>query len=123
MTIADAIRAADHLRQSDIRDELKIKWLSDLDGQCWEDVVSRYEGAPEQPVYPPDIDTEAAELLIQAPHDNLYVDYLVMRIDLENGDLERYNAKAAMFDSAWQRWANTYNRSHRWRNSTPGLRF
>ena len=124
MLIADAIRGADALRESDIPDELKLQWLSELDGQIWEDVVSHYEGgAPTRPQYGEDTDTEAVELLIQPPHNGIYIDYLVMRIDLANGDLERYNIGAAGFEQRYQRWANSYNRSHRWKQPLGGLRF
>ena len=53
------------------------------------------------------------ELLIPFPYDELYLRYLLMRIDLENGELDRYNNEAAQFNRLWQSYAGQYCRTHR----------
>ena len=53
------------------------------------------------------------ELLIPFPYDELYLRYLLMRIDLENGELDRYNNEAAQFNRLWQSFAGQYCRTHR----------
>ena len=53
-----------------------------------------------------------AQLLVPFPYDELYLRYLVMRIDLEQGELERYNNDAACFNRLWQSCAAHYGRTH-----------
>lgn len=127
MNLAAAIQMADEIRDNEIPAKTKAKWLYDMDGQLWIDVVSRYEGGDlEKPDYDEEAEPEEFdryELMIPAPYDGLYVDYLVLRIDLANGDIDRYNNGSAVFERQRQIWANYYNRTHRWKNPTPGLRF
>ena len=50
--------------------------------------------------------------MIPFPYDELYPRYLAMRIDLEHGELERYNNDAALFNRLWQTTAAHYCRTH-----------
>lgn len=123
MLIADAIRGARALRGSAIPEELLIKWLSDFDGQEWEKVIRHYGPGPKRPEYGETTDREAVELLIEAPWDGIYLDYLIMMIDFYNGDPDRYNGEAAMVNKRRQEWADNYNRTHAWVPSVREIRF
>lgn len=126
MNLAAAIQMADEIRDNEIPAATKAKWLYAVDGQLWNDVVSRYEDGLDEPDYDEDIEPEyfhLYELMVPAPYDAMYVDYLVARIDLANGDIDRYNNASALFERQRQNWANYYNRTHRWKKPTPGLRF
>lgn len=114
MTIADAINGARVRRDTELPDEILLQWLNRLDGALWEDVCQNYEGAGSMPCYDEDTDIDGTELLVLSPYDDLYIDYLVMRIDLDHGDYERYNNDAALWESERRAWANWYNRTHRW---------
>ncbi|MBR4457583.1 MAG: hypothetical protein IKS31_01355 [Clostridia bacterium] len=59
--------------------------------------------------YPENVD-RAAELLIGEPDDEIYLYWLYSRIDLRLGEIERYNADAALFNTAWNEAAKRYNR-------------
>ena len=115
-TVAGAISRAKALRPSEVSDETMVKWLSSLDGKLWIEVISQYEKPVPSaaPVYTMDDVGENAdtELLIPAPFDQLYIDYLLMRIDLENDDYERYNNRAVLFNEQYQAYVNHYNREH-----------
>lgn len=126
MTFGEAIAAADAIRENEVPTDAKRKWLAALDGALWNDVVGRYEGGEAKPEYDEDLEPEVFDeydLMIQPPYDSVYVDYLVARIDLANGDIDRYNNGSALYERQRQNWANYYNRTHRWKNPTPGLRF
>ena len=119
MVIAEAINEARKRRDTELPDSILVKWLSALDGQLWEDVVRKYEGPPStRPSYGDDADLEGTELMIREPYDTLYVDYLVMRIDLDHADYERYNNAAMMFETSRQAWANWFNRECRWKGGS-----
>ena len=126
MNLAKVIEMADELRDNEVPPKTKAVWIYALDGQLRNDVVSLYEDELPWPDYDEDEEPEnfeAYDTMIPAPYDGMYVNYLVARIDLYNGDIDRYNNEAALFERQKQDWANYYNRTHRWRNPTPGLRF
>ena len=62
--------------------------------------------------YGPETELQSTSLLVPWPYDELYLRYLVMRIDLEHGELDRYNNDAAAFNRLWQSWAALYCRIH-----------
>jgi hypothetical protein len=113
MTYLEAVRRADLTRPNELEPELKTGWLCALDGTLRREVLLACEGEVPPERRPEDLVPETAELLVPFPDDELYVFYLVMRIDLENGELERYNNDAALFRSALQTWAAARRRSHR----------
>ena len=116
MTVYEAVSKAKEMRPSEVTDEQMANWLSALDGQIWEEVVSQYDDREEaEPIEYTDgdvDDTVRTEMLVQHPYDDMYVAYLIMRIDLYNADYERYNNEAVLFNEIWQRYTNWYNRNH-----------
>ena len=113
MTIFEAIARADLLRPNELSPAGKLRWLSTLDGQVWTELLALHEGGPESfSGYDGDTELRTTELLIPWPYDELYPRYLVMRIDLEHGEVERYNNDAAAFNRLWQSYAAHYNRTH-----------
>lgn len=118
MIIHDAIFGARAMRDTELPDKMLLQWLSSHDGQIWDAVCSQYENAVVRPSYDEHTDTEATELLIPDPWDDIYIDYLVMRIDLAHHDIDRYNNGAALYASKRADWANWYNRTHAWRKKT-----
>lgn len=118
MTAEQAIRLADLTRPNEYEPELKLFWLSRLDGRIREELYRTHEdgedpscaGGPER------------ELPVGWPFDDLYVRFLVMRIDLENGELDRYNNDAAAFNRMYQSYAGWYTHHHT-PLTVPALRF
>ena len=115
MKLNDAISAAEELRPSEVTRAQMIRWLSALDGQIWTEIIKNYDGftPSTMPIYGDSDEHTDTVLLVEAPYDELYVDYLVMRIDLNNADYERYNNEAVQFNTQYKAWENTYNREHR----------
>ena len=125
MTILRAIELADMARANEIEPELKLFWLSTLDGQIKKDVFDdNWQYTPPVPFqgYGPDTDINHTELLVQAPYDEIYPLFLIMRIDLENNEIDRFNNDAKLFDEAFKRFAWQHNRTHR-SKSVPFVRF
>ena len=109
MTAVQAVFQADLTRPNELEPELKLRWLSALEGQIRQTLFLTHADAPEAPgVWDPE-----AELQVPQPWDELYLRYLTMRIDLENGELERYNADAVCFNRTWRDYAAHYTRNHR----------
>ena len=112
MTIADAISQADQLRPNELDAATKLRWLSAVDGQIYTELLCAHEGAPASFDGYDATTPQTDPLLIPYPYDELYPRFLAMRIDLENGELERYNNDAAIFNRLWQTTAAHYCRTH-----------
>ncbi|MBQ1409819.1 MAG: hypothetical protein IIY94_00875 [Oscillospiraceae bacterium] len=122
MTIQEAISQADQLRPNDLDATAKLRWLSAMDGQIFTELLFAHVDAPESFDGYDAQTPQSTDLLVAFPYDELYPRFLAMRIDLENGELERYNNDAAVFNRLWQTMAAHYCRTHT-PNGTARLRF
>ena len=96
MTLREALAAVDAVKPNAFSDADKTRWLSEAEGKVALEVLLL--ALEEVPVYawPGDADTE---LLAPAPFDKLYPAYLAAMIDFANGEYDRYQATAGMFNS------------------------
>ncbi len=122
MTISEAISQADQLRPNDLDAATKLRWLSAMDGQIFTELLSAHADAPASFDGYDAQTPQTTALLIPFPYDELYPRFLAMRIDLENGELDRYNNDAAVFNRLWQSTAAHHCRTHT-PNGTARLRF
>lgn len=122
MKATEAMFLADQTRPNEYEPELKLRWLSALDGQVRAELLDAHEQEDEVRPAPGPEPAPEEELLIPWPWDDIYVRYLVMRIDLENGELDRYNNDAAAFNRIYRSYACHYVQHHRPR-SVEALRF
>ncbi len=113
MTIAEAITMADTLRPNQYTDDMKIGWLSKLDGMVHTQILARHLPAPEDfSGYGADTDM-TGELLVPYPFDeDVYNYFLQSQIDKENGEIPRYNQSVTLFNSALEQFGREYHRCH-----------
>lgn len=100
MTVLAAISEADLIQPNEIHYEKKALWISRLDSQICSEIGLKT----------PDIDyckNPGADLTVPFPYDKMYPYYLAMRIHLEQGDMNQYNAKAETFNSLWRAYSST----------------
>ena len=103
MTIREAIKKADAMRENAIADEIKADWVWQIECEL-ADLIKRE--AVENP-FPND-----AELVMPAPHDMIYVYYLVAMIDNYNQDSTLYSNDMVLFNEAYgeaRRWWRRHN--------------
>ena len=113
MTILEAITRADQIRPNELEAAVKLRWLSTLDGQIHAELMKAHADSPERfDGYDGETELQSTKLLVSYPYDELYLRYLLMRIDLEHGELDRYNNEAACFNRLWQSFATQYCRRH-----------
>lgn len=108
MTPNKAIESIDSIRPNPYGEEVKLRWISELDGMVkllvfQEDGVITY-------VYPDDMDRE---LLIPAPFENAYTLYLESMIDYSNREYGNYNNSIMMFNTRFNEFKRAYIREHR----------
>lgn len=118
MTLGSAVARFDTLFPNAFPYAEKLKWISDLDGAIFYDVMSRYENGPDKTFEPYVLTTDKhTVLLVPCPYDDIYIKYLSAQCDLAAGDSVRYQNSAAVFNTAYSEFAAHYNRTHTHKNT------
>ena len=82
-------------------EEILRMWVGELDAQLKEYITSNYNIIP---------DEEEGCTLVNEP--SLYVEYLSHKIDFANGEFERANNHAAMYNAILRDWRERFFREH-----------
>lgn len=113
MTILEAISRVDRLEPNGFSQEEKVRWLGQLEGQIFEEILKTHEGGAVQDFRPYDEQTPLdTVLLVGAPFEELYLHDLRAIIHYCNGEYDRFNQAAAMFQKEYKGFVNHYNRTH-----------
>jgi hypothetical protein len=114
MTIKECIDAVDSLKPNQYTLRDKVQWLSSVDEGIINDVLKTHEGYDGRydnfTGYTEDNLT--LPLIVQSPYDKLYTAFLVMKIDLENDEIQRYNNSSAIYNSHMMEFRKYYNKTH-----------
>ncbi len=104
MKLSIAMARADALRPNTISEEQKAAWVQALDAQLAEmmDVQAPEDGWP--------VDRE---LLMPAPHEEIYPLYLVSRIDYHNEEMDLYANDMLIYNAALAEAQAWWRRNHR----------
>ena len=122
MKAMDIIERLDLLEPNDYSPEQKLHWLCSLDGRIYREVIQTHEDVWNS--FPAAYESGDEELLVGDPYgEDLYYYYLQAMVAAENGETQRYNKRMTLFNSAYQGWANWYNRSHKPRQRGAGFHF
>lgn len=109
-TIREVIGRIDDSKPNAFENEDKVRWLSLLDGKIAADVMMMSITEIQQFNY--SADDMDRELLVSFPHDDIYDYWLMAQIDLANGETDKYQNSAEVYNAAYSnfvRWfANTY---------------
>lgn len=114
MKIKECIDQVDNVKPNQYSVEDKVRWLSFLDAIIINEVLKTHEGYEGQydnfEGYSPDkLDMK---LIVEHPYDSLYIAYIKMKIDEENGETARYNNSATMYNSYMSLYKKHYNKTH-----------
>ncbi len=116
MTVNECIAQAKELRLNTMTDEAMENLLREWDGQFLEsmridaDFTDREgESWPDKGVWP-EIDPE---LLLPAPHEMVYVYYLVAQIDYNNQEYEQYMNDVEIYNASMKDAMAWWRRNHR----------
>lgn len=113
MTIIEAIAHAERAHPGGASDTDVLRWLTALDGRIKHELIDTREGAESVQLAPYDAATDpATELLVSAPYDELYEQYLAAKIHLARGEIERYNNATAVVNELYAAYAAHYNATH-----------
>ena len=113
MKIIEAIDTIDHQKHNTYSEKEKIGWLSRLDSMVKRLIIDTHEGGEEITFTGYDENTDLeTELLVPAPFDEMYIRWLEAQIDYTNGEYDKYNNSILMYQSAYDGYANYYNRNN-----------
>ena len=99
MTLAEVLERIDRERPGESTEEEKLRWLSQVDGQWYREMVRTHEGAEETTFAPYTTDGDkSVALLIAPPYDEVYIHFLYMQTDQRLGEIDRYNNDAALYN-------------------------
>lgn len=112
MTIKDAIEQAGVLENNHYSIKTKSGWLSDLDKRIFAEIIQTHDRAAVEEFDGYDNATPDTELLVHDAYSQLYVWYLVGKIQIANGDIDRYSNTQILFDAAYKAYEAWYNRTH-----------
>jgi hypothetical protein len=116
MTLIEAIEMVDNLKPNQYDYAMKIKWLSDLDRSIVDEIISQHENPDNVAMdfngYNEETDQDTM-LIVNDPYSDIYVQYLIMKIDYFNNEPIRYNNSATMFNSRYLEYAKWYNRQYK----------
>lgn len=104
MTVRNSLQMADALVPNRIGDEIKRRWLGDLEGMVRVELrgqsANEAEAMTENGIVPSNGVLEAPY-----PFDRMYWLYLVAMIEYTHGDAARYANAASMFNAAYTSYA------------------
>lgn len=113
MTIREAILRTDALLFNTYSDEDKILWLSQLEWDIVRNVMELHEGHEGAGFLGYDRETDPQTVLLaQAPYEEMYLVWLESKIHYYNGETDRYNLSATLFNRLFESFARDYRRSH-----------
>lgn len=114
MTIKDCIDIVDNAKPNQYSVKDKVAWLSFIEHIIINDVLKTHEGYDGR--YD-DFEGYSEEklsvpLIVEAPYNSLYIAYLKMMIDKENGETARYNNSASAYNTYMLEYKKHYNKTH-----------
>lgn len=113
MTLQEAIAACDRMKPNACPETDKRRWLSELDGRIYTELLAVHEEAPEEFSGYDDTTPGTTALLVPDRYADVYLKYLSAQIDFENEEFIRYNNSAALYNAAYRAYADEYHRTHR----------
>ena len=107
-TINKVIEYVDGVKPNAYDEEAKFQWMCELDGMVARLVMQLDE--PPRYGFPRDMDTQ---LLIPAPFEAAYAQYMEAMIDYHNREYGHYNNSLSMFNAALEAYSKAYIRENR----------
>lgn len=100
MTARQIIDRVNEIKPNAFTDTVKLYWLNELEGRIAAEVMLM----PQRQIQELQLGLTDTPM-VEAPYDSLYLYWLEARIDEANGEYDKYDTTAAMFNSAWSGFA------------------
>lgn len=111
MKIMEAISAADKLCNNVIDETIKRRWLSELDGRIYFEIMHPNGKEGDFAGYT-DHAADDTVLLVPYPYDALYISYLQKEIARSNSEIPRYENARIVFNEQLESFRRWWIRTH-----------
>lgn len=112
MTIAEVIAWVDRIRPNQYSIPQKVRWLSEVEGTVTDEIINQADGNNiEFKKYVYENDAEK-ELMIPERFSDIYLSYILAKIDFHDEETESYNNDALMYQATYEQFAAWYRRQH-----------
>lgn len=110
MTITELISQVDRVRPNQYDNEQKTRWISEIEGTIVEEILNMAAGNDiEFSHYSYENDAETT-LLIPERFSDVYLHYLLAKIDFHDSETESYNNDVIMYQASYNQFAAWYRR-------------
>lgn len=114
MTREDILAEVREIRPNEYQDDWALKQVDELHDRIERELMAGYE-TPWDGVLQAGysyLPYEDGELTTPSPYHKVYVYWVLAQIDLANSEYDRYNNDLALFNAAWQEYANYVSRNY-----------
>ena len=114
MNIQEALDLVDQMRPNMMQKQTKLFFLQELDQLIYEEILLQHEHTDAEEVMPQyDMNTDpTTELLVPDRYGReMYLYWLMSKIDIQNMEIEKYNNDRAMFDNAYDTMSDWWTRT------------
>ena len=109
LTVGQLVQTADLLRENALPQEIKVRWIGELDALIAADVMGLDVLELEQFRYDPEADLDR-QPLVRFPHNCMYHYWLCAKIDAENGEYNRYQNSMQLYNAAFLSFRTWFSR-------------
>lgn len=113
MTIEEVLAEVDEIKPNTFDDNIKLKWLSELDGKIYKELILTHEHDADITFTPYTSADMNKELLAEFPYSDIYRHYVFANIDYSNGESDRYQNSMVMFNNAFDAYRKYYNKTYK----------
>lgn len=106
LTCLYVINKADEIKPNAYTQVEKMAWLYELERDLAQIQADYIEEGGTQLV---PADTDVTKNLIAGEYEEMYIYWLLTKIDFRNGDITRYNNDATLFEEAFRKFSSRYN--------------
>lgn len=113
MNIQEALDLVDQMKPNLMDREMKIKFLSEIEGLIHHELRLKHAHSPEEHVCPKfdEATDPGTELMAPDPYAMVYVYWVMAKIDLRNLETDKYNNDNALFASAYNTLSDWWTRT------------
>ncbi len=110
MTASGLIERTDALFPNVFPFPMKARWLYRLDKEICREFLSRYGNTPH--IAESEMQSPDRELILGEEFSDVYINYLIMKMELHSGNITGYVNSASLYNSAYLSFMQYYNRTH-----------
>ena len=113
MNVNELLETVTALRGQQYGTNEMVAWMNEIEGKVVEEVLNCYEGF--DLTFTPIVYEEDGERELSIPDRfrDVYVNYMLSKVDFLNQETERYNNDVIMFNAAWEDYTSWFIRTHK----------